>query len=349
MSKLYKSCQWGAILVGLIGVAGGIYIATFDAFQTGEWDYKHPLVVLVILLAITTGHLAFGAFRRWQPVKFSAFMTLFLVATLLTLILSVGRQHTVADKQDAVVSQAVDMRSRLEAQLADFKDKRDGANATLAQALRDMQDECGSGRGPKCRGHEHTVQNYRDVAGSYDLDINRIVKELNSLPPVPVAEDAATADILATAVSVFFTDEAVVKEKVARIIRVIKPFLFTLGFEFASIFGFTFGLGHGRQAPTTQVTTKPVEKPVKAAPAPAPVDPTPGPAKAETSPSERRATIHNFVAAYIARTGTVPTIPEVQHAHREAFAMDLAKTTAWNWIKKVEANAEPAQRLRVVG
>lgn len=343
MSKLYKSLQWGAILVGVIGAVGGIYIATFDAFKTGEWDYKHPLVVMVILLAITTGHLAFGAFRRWQPIKFGAFMSLFVVATMLTLILSVGRQHTVADKQDAVVAQATETKSRLEAQLADLKQQRAGAEGTLAQALRAMQDECRSGRGPKCRGHEHTVQNYRDVAGSYDLDIQRTVKQLNELPPMPVAEDAATADILATAIAVFFTDEEAVREKVARIIRVVKPFMFTLGFEFASIFGFTFGLGHGRpQAPAQPKPTRKVE-PVETV-----IDPEPGPAGVAT-PAERRASIHSFVAAYMTKHGEVPTIPAVQEAHRQAFGAELPKSTAWNWIKKVKSQHQPQRRLKVVG
>lgn len=335
MKHNYTAGRVLAILAGIAATLGALAILSHDAITTGHWSLDHALMPVVVGITILAGHLIGSALRSLKVLSAAGFALLFILGTALTVYTSVGRQAKIADTEDAAAAAVASQIDGLNAEISRINEKRTKADKMLTAAQTALADECGTGKGSRCGGRKATVDVYEAAVKGHDADVARIRKQIAEAGPVPVSN--ARAARMASVIAIFMADEDAAKARMTRVFRMFEPFALSLFLELTAIvaFGYAFGNRRKAKAPKTEIEHEP--GPAAAAPVHVPKS------------SERRAAVHSFVAAHMAKHGTAPSIPAVQTAHRDTFGIELPKTTAWNWITEAKAKIEPVRRLRVVG
>lgn len=304
-----------AIVAGIASTAGALAILCSDAITSGHWTLDHALMPVMVGTTIIAGHLVGAALRSWRVGSAAGFAALFLVGTGLTVYTSVGRQAQTADTQTMT---AETRNAAISDQVAAVK----ASKRRLADAENEISSHTNNkGCGRICNDWKTRAEEIRSHLAIQEIQLQR----LGSPEPVaPRAERAA--DVLA----LFGYDKARAKDA----FRKFESFAYSLFLEMTAIVAFGFAFRHS--APAPRVVTE--------------ITPEPGPAlTAEPNGTDRRAAVHSFVAAHIARHGRAPTLPALQKMHRETFRQTLPKSTASRWRLEAEAHITPARRLRVVG
>lgn len=314
MSTHSSTARKLAIVAGIAATGGALAILCGDVFTTGHWSLDHALMPVIVGITILAGHLVGTALRSWKIGSAAGFALLFVIGTGLTVYTSVGRQAKTAETEIASV----------EANNAAIKE----AHSELILARRRLADAEGmiakeTGKGGCGKICKDWTQRANEVRSHIALQVAGI-ERLGAPKPV-----APRADRAAEVLALF----GVEKDKAKRYFQLFEPFAYSLFLELAAIVAFGFGFGQ-RKADAEEVVITPEPGPVMVAP---------------STSTERRAAVHSFVAAHIVRHGHPPQLHTMQAMHREAFGMELPKSTASRWRLEAEAKIKPVRQLRVVG
>ena len=122
----------GAFGVGLVASGGALLILLDHPIRTGDWQIKHILVPLVLLIAIASGKLLYAAWRSGVASSAAGFGVAFVLATVWIVANSVGNQ---AELHDAKL---VARRLREDASLSDSV-RRAALNLVLQRATNQSQ------------------------------------------------------------------------------------------------------------------------------------------------------------------------------------------------------------------
>lgn len=226
----YHVRSWLAIATGVAAAGGALAILLQDPIATGQWRVDHGLLPVVVFVAIATGHLLGHALKGRHYASAFGFLMTFLLATGLTVYLSVGAQKAASgDKALSVESHnkaIADKRgeltkSRERLTTAEAMVERETANKRCAQSCKDWKQ-----RADEVRSH-----------------IAILEVQLTDLGGEKVARPKATA--LAEAAAVFGFD----RKKIETAATVLEPFAFSLLLEITAIVAFGFGFGSHRPDP----------------------------------------------------------------------------------------------------
>lgn len=271
MQTKYHVSSWPATLGGLIAAGGSIAFLVRDALATG-WTIEHGAMPALVVLTILVAHLFTQALREWRAVSAIAFLVLALAGSLIIGTETMGRRAEVRDTKVAVVTKSTDDLARIGAEFS-------RQQKLVAEAESWVAGECASGKGKKCGGVQHIL----DQRTSH---LNKLRADLEAAKPAAPADPKA--DRLADVAALAGLDRLSMRN----LVQTLDPFTLALFFELASVFLFGFG-----------IRSKPVPRPIVE------VLPEPPPAERETfDPAV------DWVRAYRARHGRDPQIPEVMRA-----------------------------------
>lgn len=315
MSTHSSTARKLAIVAGIAATGGALAILCGDVFTTGHWSLDHALMPVIVGITILAGHLVGKALRSFKIGSAAGFALLFVLGTGLTVYTSVGRQAKTADTEVASVEAN-------NAAIEEAHGELKNARRRLADAESMIAKETGKGGcGKICKDW---TQRANEVRSHIALQVAGI-ERLGAKKPV-----APRADRAAEVISLFGIEKTTAK----RYFQLFEPFAYSLFLELAAIVAFGFGFGHKRNNQPERVEVTPEPGPVVAAP---------------STPTERRAAVHSFVAAHIVRHGHPPQLNDMQAMHRDVFGLELAKSTASRWRIEAEAKVHPVRMLRVVG
>jgi len=314
-----------AIAAGVAATVAALGILLSDAITTGHWSLDHGLMPLTVGITILSGHLIGTAFRSWRVLSAAGFALLFVVGTSLTVYTSVGRQAKTADTEMLALTAGNE-------EIARLKSDAESIRQTLQYAVPDAKAECKGAPDPlpvkgwpECKRKSASVEAFTEK-------LERTEARLQKLgAPKPVAPRAdRAAEVLALA--------GIDKAKAKRAFVLFEPFAFALFFELSAIVAFGFGFSGSRKGTRPRIE----------------ITPEPGPAlvakpEVKVGSQERRAAVHSFTAAHVARHGHAPRIVDVQQMHFVRFGHKLPKSSAGRWRSEALAMVEPVQRLRIVG
>jgi hypothetical protein len=223
-----------------------------------------------------------------------AFAIAFLIATVLTVGLSVSKQATITQTTRLASEASNTARADKEAELARARQRYEQAQAQADK-------ERGLGHcGPRCQDWDLRA---KEVASH----VSKLETELTTAAPKadPLVGEAQLAEII-TLLSGYGVD------RVKATIVLTKPLLFSMLFEWCSIWCFGYAFGHVRRAQVQVVANDP------------------GPLLALPPPSKggrkRDEVIDDWVRVFRQRHDRSPSIPEVQ-----AEFATISKATAWRY------------------
>jgi hypothetical protein len=260
--------SWPAIGLGAFfaSVTGAVLFE--DVLHGAPVTTAHAQTLAALVGAIAAGHMAWPAIKNRQTIVQGVMLSVLSVAALFYVCVSSGaRNAETAGNKMAAIQVANEVRAREEASLA-------RSEAMLAEAQRDLAQECASGRGKKCRGIMATV----DV---YTAAIKGHMATLASLP-APKVNGYAHASRVLRSWGINVTDEW---------LGLNMPFIVVLICELGTISFLHLGLGHK--------------------PAPKPVEPEFDDKDLMPLP-EKEDNVLSFCKAFKAANGRKPTIEEVQ-------------------------------------
>jgi hypothetical protein len=275
----------------LAAVGGAAYVLLKEDVLAGRWNDSFVLVPATLLIAVAMGHLSVAALRNWKPIPVVAFAIAFLVATGMTVWMSVGKQ--VATTQSTILASEASNSARADRE-AELKRARQRYEKAQQQADRERGSTCGR----KC-------QDWELRAREVEAHISKLETELKKMEP-PKPSVTAGEDRIAQITALLSGYE---QERAKATLMLTKPFLFSLLFEWSSIWAFGYAFGHGRRLKVPSETV-----------------PAPSKKPRGTSRNRRNLMIDAWVAEFRKRHGRAPTIREVQE-----WFPGTPKTTAWRY------------------
>lgn len=286
-----------ATVLGIIASVGSLYILLKDDVVAGRWSDAFILVPIMIVIALTAGHLAVEALRSRKILAALGFTIAFVMGTALTVYTSVGKQAESSDSQTLSAEDSTKKRASIETEIADVQRSINWARPDMLKACMGAPEPLPQNAWPECRRRRASVQ-------AFEQRLPELKKDLESLGSrKPVAADA---DRVAKVINMLFgLDEKHVKA----VLIVVKPFAFSLLFELAAIIAFGYAWG---------------KPPVRTVRETAETQPSP-----ETPPGSRKdPNIVSWVQEFERRHGRPPQIPEVQRA------FNVGRTTAYRYARK---------------
>jgi hypothetical protein len=284
-------------VAGTVATGAALYLLLKEDVVAGKWSDSFILIPSTVLLAILSGHLFVGALKEWRTwLSAAAFGIAFLIATILTVGLSVSKQASTTQTTLLASEASKTARADKEAELA-------RARLRYEQAQAQADKERGLGHcGPRCQDWDLRA---REV-GSH---ISKLEAELNTAAPKadPLVGEAQLAEII-TLLTGYSVD------RVKATILLFKPLLFSLLNEWVSIWAFGYGFGH-RRRPQVQAVANDT----------GPVLSLPPPPKRGRKPD---AAVIDWCKEFRRRNGRSPSIPEVQ----TEFAT-ISKSSAWRYSR----------------
>lgn len=226
----YHVRSWLAIATGVAAAGGALAILLQDPISTGQWRVDHGLLPVVVFVAIATGHLLGHSLKERSLFSALGFLMTFLLATGLTVYLSVGAQKAASGDK------ALSVESHNKA-IADKRGELAKSRESLTRAEAQVERETANKR---CA---QACESWKQRAKEVRSHIAILEVQLADLGGEKIARPKASA--LAEAAAVFGLD----RRKVETAATVLEPFAFSLLLEITAIVAFGFGFGSHRVAP----------------------------------------------------------------------------------------------------
>lgn len=290
-----------AIALALAASGGAGFLLLKEDVVAGRWSDSFVLVPLILVITCVAGHLASKALRSLSILSALGFALTFLLGTVMTIYVSVGKQAVSTEAKSLAAVASTKDRSLVEAELRI-------AEARYQQAITESDKARSSG------GCGRVCSDWSHRALEVEARVRELKTELKGMEPVPSVSTGAVK--MARVINRIFGLE---QEKVKDFILDVEQLAFTLLFELTAVTAFGYGLSG------SQATTRVVVRSAKTQP----------PTTTEPPGGDRRdPNIVSWVEAFERRNGRAPRIPEVQAAFK-----GTSKTSAFRYAKKRHGTA----------